>query len=83
MGLLGLAVYLIRQFVNHALEQNKELISQQHDMQAKTLEALHALGQATRDVKNELSSLTKDVALLFNAREGSQAHRIRPPRGGG
>lgn len=91
-GLLALVVVLVRQFVNHALEQNKKLLErhdemmERHDkMQEKHVEAIHALTRAIHE-------LSRDVGLLFNEvsamSEGSRVevtgrHRIKPPRGSG
>lgn len=84
-GLLTLVVVLFRQFVNHALEQNKKLQEQHHEMQVQHLQALHSIAREIREVKTELS---RDIGQLFNEvssiTEGSRAHRpYKPPRGGG
>jgi type II secretory pathway component PulM len=85
-GLLTLVVVLFRQFVNHALEQNKELQTQHHEMQVQHLQALHAIAREIREVKTELS---RDIGQLFNEvssiTDGSRAHRgpRLPPRSGG
>lgn len=81
-GLLTLVVVLFRQFVNHALEQNKQLQEQHHEMQVQHLQALNSIAREIREVKTELS---RDIGQLFNEissiTEGSRAHR--KPRGGG
>lgn len=85
-GLLTLVVVIFRQLITHALEQNKQLTERQHDMQAKTLEALHALGQALRDLDANLRSWKTEItySVVEMVRDeataaGSRAHRTKPP----
>lgn len=87
MGLLALVVMIFRQLITHALDQNKQLHEQQREDQAKTIEALHAIGQGIQDVKNELRSfkieVSRDVADM--ARDegtgiGRPRHPTKPPR---
>jgi Zn-dependent oligopeptidase len=85
-GLLTIVVMIFRQLITHALDQNKQLMEQQREDQAKTIEALHAIGQSLRDVHNTLVhfkvDVSRDVAEMANemTSPGSRAHRIRPPR---
>ncbi len=87
-GLLVLVVGIFRQLITHALDQNKKLSEQQHEMQAKTLESLHAIGQGLRDVHNELRNfkieVSRDVADMVRD-EGTGVgprprHPTKPPR---
>lgn len=85
-GLLVLIVAIFRQLINGLIEQNRKLTDQLHDMQAKTLESLHAIGQAIRDTNNTLShfkiDVSRDVADMVRdeaTAAGSRAHRL-PPR---
>ena len=86
-GLLTLVVVLFRQFVQHALEQNKELLKRHDSMLEANLNALHGVRQAInetntiiREVKVELG---RDIGQLFNEvsaiTEGSRVQRPRPP----
>jgi hypothetical protein len=81
-GLLALVVMVFKQLITHALDQNKKLSEQQHTMQEKTLEALHAIGQGLRDVQNELRSfkieVSRDVADMVRD-EGTAVGRVRHP----
>jgi hypothetical protein len=87
MGLLTLVVAIFRQLINGLIEQNKKLTEQSHEMQAKTLESLHAIGQAIRDMDNTLRhfkvDVSRDVASMVRdeaTSAGSRAHRLKPPR---
>jgi hypothetical protein len=82
-GLLTLLVVLFRQFVNHALEQNKKLLErhdlmmERHDaMQTAHLKAMHELVSAIHAMKAEV---IRDIGQVFNEvsaiTEGSRAHR--------
>lgn len=93
-ALLVLVVALVKQFAAHALEQNKKLIEQDHAMQMKTLEALHAVGQRLASVENQIASLrqetTREFGQLYNEISGdhtmgggSRGHRIKPPKSPG
>lgn len=86
-GLLALVVMVFKQLITHALAQNTKLSEQQHEMQAKTLEALHAIGQGLRDVQNTLVhfkvEVSRDVADMVREEGtavGSRAHRLPPKR---
>lgn len=88
-GLLALVVIVFRQLITHALDQNKQLMEQHREDQAKTLEALHAIGQGLRDIQTTLVhfkiEVTHNVADMLREEAtaaGSRAHRIRPPRDG-
>jgi hypothetical protein len=86
-GLLALVVGMFRQFVNHALEQNKKLLERHDEMLVKNLEALHGVASALKDVEVMVREVSRDLGMLFNEvsgmTEGSMAHRIKPRRGGG
>lgn len=90
-GLLALVVALVKQFASHALNQNTELIKQQREDQAKTLEALHAIGQRLGALDHQIATLrlemTRDMGEIYNAvsphdvtHGGSRSHRIKPPK---
>jgi hypothetical protein len=89
LGLLTLVVALVKQFAAHALDQNKELIKTEHDMQLKTLESLHAVGQKLQSLENQVVMMRQENAREFgqlynevagdNTTAGSRAHRIKPP----
>src|SRR5215469_18495426 len=70
LGLLTLVVGLVKQLASHALKQNEELVKQQHDMQMKTLEALHAMGTRLEANNTKIDALrvemTRDFGQLFN-----------------
>lgn len=88
LGLLTLVVALVKQFAAHALDQNKELIKTQHEMQGKTLESLHAIGQKLQALENQVTVLrqeqTREFGQLYNEVAGdytivgSRGHRIKP-----
>jgi hypothetical protein len=91
-GLLLLVVGIFRQLVTHILKQNEQRDEYQREMQGKTLESLHAIGQGIRDINNEMRSfkieVSRNVADMVRdevTSAGSRAHRIdkKPPRGGG
>lgn len=84
-GLLVLVVGIFRQLVNHILKQNDK----QQELQTKTVESLHAIGQAIRDLDTSIRhfkvDVSRDVADMVRdeaTAAGSRAHRIRPPRDG-
>lgn len=88
-GLLILVVMLFRQFVMHALEQNKNLQKQNHEMQEKMLAAINLLTTAVNvnlvnAVKDMHASVVRDVGQVFNEvsaiTETSRPIRSRPPR---
>lgn len=88
-GLLALVVVIFRQLINGLIEQNKKLTEQQHEMQAKTLESLHAIGQSIRDMDNTIRHLkidmSRDVADMVRdevTSVGSRGHRLPPRKGG-
>lgn len=87
-GLLALVVIVFRQLITHALDQNKKLMEQQREDQAKTIEALHAIGQGLRDIQNtlvhfkvEVSRNVADMVRDEATAAGSRAHRVRPRDG--
>jgi predicted translin family RNA/ssDNA-binding protein len=82
-GLLALVVGIFRQLVNHILKQNEK----QQEIQEKTLESLHAIGQAIRDMDNTVRQfkvdVSRDVADMVRdeaTSAGSRAYRTKPPR---
>jgi hypothetical protein len=86
-GLLALVVVLFRQFVNHALEQNKTLLERHDEMQKAHVEAMRELTQAIHGLKTELrvefgQLFNELTAITEGTRGGSRGYRIKPPRGG-
>lgn len=90
-GLLTLVVVLFRQFVNHALEQNKNLIERHDEILVENLKALHGVESALKAVEVMVREVSRDLGMLFNEvsaiSEGSRVdttgrHRLKPPRGG-
>ena len=89
LGLLTLIVGLVKQLVTHALDQNKKLNENQREDEAKTREALHAVGQSLLRLENQIASMRQENAREFgqlynevagdNTIVGSRAHRIKPP----
>lgn len=86
-ALLALVVLLVKRFVDHAIDSNKQLQAQNNEMQKENLKAMHA-------IVTELGKLTYEmrtgVASILNEREYTQSGRerraTRPPinpRGGG
>lgn len=89
LGLLTLIIGLVKQLVAHALDQNKELIKNHREEEAKSREALNAIGQSLLRLENQIVSLrqeqTREFGQLYNEVAGdntiigSRPHRIKPP----
>ena len=79
---------IFRQLITHVLKQNEKQQERNDENQGKTLEALHAIGQAIRDMNNNLHHFQIDIRreIVEMVREevtvaGSRAHRTRPRDG--
>ncbi len=89
--MVGLVVLIFKQLITHILTQNEKHQEQQQENQAKTLESLHAIGQALQNLNNSINRFQADTRrdIVEMVREevtvaGSRAHRTRPrdPRDG-
>jgi hypothetical protein len=85
---LTIIVLIFRQLINHVLKQNDRNQERQEVHQAKTVESLHAIGQAIRDLDNTIRrfqiDVRRDVAEMVHSEvtaAGSRAHRTRPRDG--
>lgn len=86
--LIGLVVLVFKQIITHILKQNDLHQTQQQANQAKTLESLHAIGQALQNLNNSINRFQVDTRrdIVEMVREevtvaGSRAHRTRPRDG--
>lgn len=94
-GVLTLAVWLVKRFVDHALVQNTELAKQLVAVQEKTVAALNNVAQAVHDMERAVRDghvdLGRDIGQLFNEvasiTEGTRGREVtgrhRRPRGPG
>lgn len=85
---LGLVVLVFRQLITHILKQNERHQDQQAEHQAKTLESLHAIGQAIHTLTTSINrfeiDVRREVVEMVHTEvtvAGSRAHRTRPRDG--
>jgi hypothetical protein len=60
-ALLTLVLMLIKRFVDHAIESNKQLQAQNNEMQRENLKALHGIVMEVRGIKNEIVNEIRDL----------------------
>ena len=89
-ALLGLVLLLVKRFVDHAIDSNKQLQAQNNEMQKENLKAMHAVVTELARLRNDMvREFQIGIASIVNettqAGQGQRARRsTRPPfpRGG-
>ncbi len=88
-ALLMLVVLLVKRFVDHAIESNKQLQLQNSEMQKENLKAMHAMVSEIAKLRSEIvhefhigiaSVLNSDVTVI-REREPRERRQTRPPLG--